>query len=71
MGEVLRGGGDDDESVVMLCRVEWFGSVTDGISRDGPLCRRGSCSPPADFDVAFPMDMVGQLFQSKFTGGCA
>ena len=31
----------------------------------------GTCSPPADFDIAFSMEMVSHLFQSKFTDGCA
>jgi sialate O-acetylesterase len=32
---------------------------------------RGTCSPPADFDVARSTGMVRQLVQSKCTGGCA
>ena len=31
----------------------------------------GTCSPPADFDDAGSIGVVGQQFQSKFTGGCA
>ena len=53
--------------------VVWrHGACCDAGGVDSPKSPAGdACSPPADFDNAGSIGVVGQQFQSKFTGGCA